>query len=290
MAKLPNDTTLHEFRALRLFALKRDDEAAAALYAVLSVGPGWDWTTLIGLYSDIDTYTTQLRTLEDYCRAHTDSASARFVLANHYLTQGKTGAAVAVHKQVISLEPGDALSAKLLRQLDPSRGAAAAGVPSGRVMAQQPLVMERQLISDRSGMAFNQDAGTFLEPSGWNVSGGVKWYPKYAYLVSFEIKVANPNGLEQVELLPAYYFIWSSDKIVPWVPGEYAAGRHVDAPGGRSQGSHTHHHAPAVARPRRPYHVVARDAGNRQGNLERDTVPWLPGSLGPSAGRICREW
>jgi len=95
---------------------------------------------------------------------------------------------------------------------------------AGSVMAQQPLVMERQLIRDRSGMAFNQDAGTFLKPSGWNVSGGVKWYPKYAYLVSFEIKVANPNGLEQVEMLPAYYFIWSTDKIVPRVPGEYAAG------------------------------------------------------------------
>ena len=46
LAKLPNDTTLHEFRALCLFALGRYDEAAATLYAVLSVGPGWDWTTL----------------------------------------------------------------------------------------------------------------------------------------------------------------------------------------------------------------------------------------------------
>ena len=122
LAKLPNDTTLHEFRALCLFALKRYDEAAAALYAVLSVGPGWDWTTLIGLYPDIDTYTAQLRTLEDYCRSHTDSASARFVLSYHYLTQGHTDAAVNILKQVVALKPGDALSAKLLRQLDPSPG------------------------------------------------------------------------------------------------------------------------------------------------------------------------
>jgi hypothetical protein len=33
---------------------------------VLSVGPGWDWTTLIGLYPSIDVYTTQLRALEDF--------------------------------------------------------------------------------------------------------------------------------------------------------------------------------------------------------------------------------
>ena len=65
----PNDATLHEFRALCLFALKRYDEAAAVLYAVLSVGPGWDWTTLISLYGDPETYTQQLRALESYCSA-----------------------------------------------------------------------------------------------------------------------------------------------------------------------------------------------------------------------------
>jgi len=130
LAKLPNDTTLHEFRAICLFALKRYDEAAAALYAVLSVGPGWDWTTLIGLYPDIDTYTVQQRAIENYCGSHSDSASARFVLAYHYLTQGYTDAAVNVLKQLVTLKPGDALSAKLLRQLDPSRDAATAAAPT----------------------------------------------------------------------------------------------------------------------------------------------------------------
>jgi tetratricopeptide (TPR) repeat protein len=130
LAKLPNDTTLHEFRALCLFALNRYDEAAAALYAVLSVGPGWDWTTLISLYSGIDTYTTQLRALEDYCRSHPDSASARFVLCYQYLTQGHTEAAVNVLEQVAALKPGDTLSTKLLRQLDPSKDAPAPAAPA----------------------------------------------------------------------------------------------------------------------------------------------------------------
>ena len=43
---LPNDPTLHEFRALVLFARADYREAAAAIYAVLAVGPGWDWDTL----------------------------------------------------------------------------------------------------------------------------------------------------------------------------------------------------------------------------------------------------
>ncbi len=126
---LPSDTTLHEFRALCLFALGRYDESATSLYAVLSVGPGWDWTTLIGLYPSIDVYTTQLRALEEYCNQHAESASGRFVLAYHYLTQGHTDAAVTILEQVVALKPSDTLSNKLLRQLDPSKDKPAA--PAG---------------------------------------------------------------------------------------------------------------------------------------------------------------
>src|SRR5208283_1558309 len=121
LAKLPNDTTLHEFRALCLFALKRYDEAAATLYAVLAVGPGWDWTTLVSLYPSVDVYTTQLRGLEEYCKTHTDSATARFVLAYEYLTEGFTDAAVPILKQVVALKPSDTVSTKLLHQLDPPK-------------------------------------------------------------------------------------------------------------------------------------------------------------------------
>ena len=57
LAQTPNDTNMHEFLALVLFAQGKYDQAAAPLYAVLSVGPGWDWTTLSGMYPDVDTYT-----------------------------------------------------------------------------------------------------------------------------------------------------------------------------------------------------------------------------------------
>jgi thioredoxin-like negative regulator of GroEL len=130
LAKLPNDTTLHEFRGLCLFALGRYDEAAATLYAVLSVGPGWDWTTLISLYPSVDVYTTQLRALENYCKSQTQTASARFVLAYHYLTEGFTDAAVKILKQVATLKPNDRLTAKLLKQLDQPRESSATDTTS----------------------------------------------------------------------------------------------------------------------------------------------------------------
>jgi tetratricopeptide (TPR) repeat protein len=116
---LPNDATLHEFRALVLFAVGKYDLAAGTLYAVLSVGPGWDWTTMAGLYPDIDVYTRQLRKLEAFASANPKSTAARFVLAYHYLTQGHTDAAVGQLKQVVALAPQDTLSAQLVKQFSP---------------------------------------------------------------------------------------------------------------------------------------------------------------------------
>ena len=119
LEKLPKDSVLQEFRALVLFAQQDYKGAAAPLYAVLSAGPGWDWTTLIHLYANIDVYTDQVRTLEEYRKVHPDSAEARFVLAYHYLTQGHGEAAAKELAKVVELNPRDALSAQILKSLTP---------------------------------------------------------------------------------------------------------------------------------------------------------------------------
>jgi tetratricopeptide (TPR) repeat protein len=128
---------LHEFRGLVLFALYRYDDAAAPLYAVLSVGPGWDWQTLAGLYSNVSVYTEQLRALETYCRLNPRSASARFVLAYLYLTQGNSDVAVDQLKRVVALQPKDTIAARLIQQLDKTSAPAGAGVAS-QPLAQPP--------------------------------------------------------------------------------------------------------------------------------------------------------
>lgn len=119
LEKLPRDSVLQEFRALVLFAQQDYQGAAAPLYAVLSAGPGWDWTTLIHLYANIDVYTEQVHALEEYRKAHPDAADARFVLAYHYLTQGHGEAAAKELAKVVELNPGDALSAQILKSLTP---------------------------------------------------------------------------------------------------------------------------------------------------------------------------
>ncbi len=120
LAQLPNDVSLHEFLGLVLFAQGSYEQAAAPLYAVLSVGPGWDWTTLISNYPDAETYTKQLRGLEAFVTANPKSAQAQFVLAYEYITQGQGEAAVQPLTRVVALQPNDTLSAQLLAKLKPS--------------------------------------------------------------------------------------------------------------------------------------------------------------------------
>jgi tetratricopeptide (TPR) repeat protein len=141
---MPNDAALHEFRGLCLFALKRYDEAAASLYAVLSAGPGWDWTTLIGLYADPETYTQQLRALEGYCSQNPQSAAGRFVLGYHYLTEGHADAAVQQFKIVATLQPKDKLASQLIQQLVQSPTPASG---SETAQAQTPPPLETTLLA-----------------------------------------------------------------------------------------------------------------------------------------------
>jgi len=115
--QMPNDPMLHEFRAFCLLALGRYDEASVPLYTVLSAGPGWDWTTLVNLYPSVDVYTGQLRALEAYCAATPKAASARFLLATLYMTQGSNDAAAAKFQEVATLQPQDRLSTQLASAL-----------------------------------------------------------------------------------------------------------------------------------------------------------------------------
>jgi tetratricopeptide (TPR) repeat protein len=134
LKNLPNDVDLHEFRALTLFAQARYAEAAAALYAVLNAGPGWNWATLSGFYPNVDTFTGQLRALEQYTSRNPNAASARFVLAYLYLTTGANDAAAEQLRAVVHLQPDDKLSGQLLADLS----APAGGTPSPKAPAAAP--------------------------------------------------------------------------------------------------------------------------------------------------------
>jgi tetratricopeptide (TPR) repeat protein len=136
LGQTPNDPTLHEFLALAQFAQGQYDQAASPLFAVLSVGPGWNWTTLIGNYADANVYTQQIRSLESYVKANPQSAPAHFVLGYHYVCQGHNAAAASQYQEAARLQPTDKLSAQLAAQLQPSAAQASTAAGSAPATAQ----------------------------------------------------------------------------------------------------------------------------------------------------------
>ena len=120
-----SDPSMHEFRALALFALGRYHDAAATVYAVLSSEPGMNWETMQTLYSTPDAYTPQLRRLEAYTDGHPDEAGPQFLLAYHYMSLGHLDRAAGLLQRVVALQPNDKLSQTLLGSIDKSRTPAA---------------------------------------------------------------------------------------------------------------------------------------------------------------------
>jgi len=119
LRQLPHDSVVHEVRALDLFALGQYQQAAASLNALLAAAPGMDWTTMAGLYGDVDEYTQQFRALEQHSKSNPKDAPAAFVLAYHYLVTGHQEAAVNVLKTVVREQPKDVIAKRMLDSLAP---------------------------------------------------------------------------------------------------------------------------------------------------------------------------
>lgn len=115
LSKAPHDAAINEFRSLVLFAQGKYRESAATIHAVLAAGPGWNWTTMISLYPQQETYTEQLRRLEEQAKGNPQAADLRFLLAYHYLTCDYKEAAVAMLADVVRLQPKDELASELLK-------------------------------------------------------------------------------------------------------------------------------------------------------------------------------
>ncbi len=141
LSQSPNDSVMQEFRATCLFAMQDYQQSAAALYSVLSSGPGWDWTTMSALYANNDVYTGQLRALEAYRNQNPNVAYAHFLLAYQYMLLGYKEQAATELSSVVSLQPNDQLSAQLLRGLTTpaNPGTVVAGQPGAPPQQAAPV-------------------------------------------------------------------------------------------------------------------------------------------------------
>jgi tetratricopeptide (TPR) repeat protein len=112
----PQNPKAAELMSLASFARGDDRAASGEAHAALALGPPADWNTVYAYYGNVDTYTTQLRDLEKYCKDNPAAADAHFVLAYQYLLTGHTNKAVQQLDDVVKLSPQDKLAADLLKK------------------------------------------------------------------------------------------------------------------------------------------------------------------------------
>lgn len=197
IAKRPNDALPHEFRALVLFATGQYKPAAAATYAVLSVGPGWDWPTLISLYPNPEVYTAQLRALEQYRNVNLNAPEIRFLLAYHYMSCGSNDAAAAELREIVRLNPKDQLSAQLLAGLSGDKSAPRLPAAAGPALAATPVDAAR-LVGNWS--ASRPDGASFVlnltdKTYAWKYSQDGKTQEfTGAYTVADNLLILKQNG------------------------------------------------------------------------------------------------
>ncbi len=158
---LPNDPVVHEVRCLVLFATGDYNSAAAGLNSLLASAPGMDWTTLSGLYGNVDDYTAQLRKLERYVASKPTDPSSHFVLAYHYLVMGAEDEAIDALRIVTANQPKDVTARKMLDALAP------AAVEQSAVAAPSPAPASTAQVAEESIPSLTTDlVGTWVATTG----------------------------------------------------------------------------------------------------------------------------
>jgi tetratricopeptide (TPR) repeat protein len=172
----PGDVTLHEYRALVLFALGKYADAAGVLNPVLASGPGWGWDTMVGFYDSSGTYSGQLRKLEDYVKGRPDGAEGHFLLGYHYMVCGHTDKSYEQFDKTATLQPADSI-ARQLRDLTKST------LPDGGASESEPSTQPAPIPSEKLVGTWTCDRGadgkvTFIMTAGgdytWSYMNGEK--------------------------------------------------------------------------------------------------------------------
>lgn len=117
LEQCPNDSGLHEFRGLVLFAKGSYQEAASSVHVSIAIRPAWNWSTVGRLYPNVPLYTTHLRALEAFTKKHPDDSAARFLQAYHYIVIGYPESAVRELEMVVRLDGSDRVAAEVLKGL-----------------------------------------------------------------------------------------------------------------------------------------------------------------------------
>jgi hypothetical protein len=130
----PRDAEAHEVVALAAFANKDYRTAATEAHLVTALGAVASWNQVYAIYQNADVYTSQLRSLEDYVRAHPESAESQFLLGVQYLTTGYSSEARDHLAKAAELTPDDKIVRDLM-QAASDAASATANHPDGAALS-----------------------------------------------------------------------------------------------------------------------------------------------------------
>jgi tetratricopeptide (TPR) repeat protein len=113
-ADRPRDADVHLLLMLGSFAVGQYRDAAAEAHVVASLGQMPDWPKVYAIYGNVDTYTRQLRALENFTAKTPSAAEGRFLLGFQYAMLGHKEAARSEFLAALKIAPQDRVTAELL--------------------------------------------------------------------------------------------------------------------------------------------------------------------------------
>jgi tetratricopeptide (TPR) repeat protein len=120
LADFPDHGPAWLLRSQARFGSALFDEAASSLRRGMELLPADQWGLIVGNYDDYydlpGTFTRQLRTLEDFVRAHPDDPEANLLLGYQYGYLGYPQQAAAALDRAANAAPGDRLIERLREQ------------------------------------------------------------------------------------------------------------------------------------------------------------------------------
>ncbi len=110
----PRNAEAHQVASLAAMANKDYRTAATEAHAVIALGGVPSWNQMYALYQNVNTYTSQLRALEDYVKANPNSAEGQFLLGVQYMTTGYSSDAHEHLAKAAELTPKDKIAQELV--------------------------------------------------------------------------------------------------------------------------------------------------------------------------------
>jgi hypothetical protein len=110
--------------------------------------------------------------------------------------------------------------------VEPAKGRVTDTAPPPSSGGTGTIYLLGQSINDDDAM-IGGEAFRILIPAGWKIEGGIRWRLHPVLPAYLGLRVTNPNGLDTLEVLPTYPFVWVAAGMPSYPAGSFYLGNEV---------------------------------------------------------------